>query len=104
MSIKDVQEWLDQQPGKNQPLYAVVVQLDGEGEYQLIWLGQGYMEITNQVPDAAWVAHHIARDIARMAIGGLCHFDGEEYEITRAFIVEKDAEYRVIEEVYADER
>lgn len=103
MSLKQAQEWLDQQPGIDKPLYAVMVQLDGDGEYQLIWLGMGYPETTVWIQNAAWCDYDIARDIAQISFGKIFHINGEIYEVTRAFIVEKDVEYRVVEEVEADE-
>lgn len=103
MSIKEAQEWLDEQPGVYQPLYAVMVELDGDGEYQLIWIDMGHLGTTNLLPDAAWFGYDIALDIAQKSIGELLRFDDEEREITRAFIVKKAEGCLVIEEVKADE-
>lgn len=102
MSIKQAQEWLNQQPGIDNPLYSVMVQLDGDGEYQLIWIDMGHLETTHLIAFADWVPRYTAQEIAKRTIGDLCRFDGEEREITRAFIVEKSADYRVVEEVHAD--
>lgn len=102
MSLIEAQEWLNQQPYIDQPLYAVIVQLDGDGEYSMIWIDMGHLETVNYLPYAAWVAYDIALDIAQRSIGDLCRFDGEEREIVRAFIVEKGEDYRVIEEVKDD--
>lgn len=104
MSIKQAQEWLDRQPDIDKPLYAVLIQVDvdGDGKYLLFWLGMRYPETTTWIQDTAWVDYDTARDIAQTEIGGIRYLWGEKREITRAFIVEKDAEYRVIEEVHAD--
>lgn len=104
MSLLEAQEWLNQQTGIDQHLYAVMVQLDGDGEYQLIWIDMGHLETVNYLRYATWFAYDTARGIAKRAIGDLCRFDGEEREIARAFIVEKGEDYRVIEEAYDDER
>lgn len=103
MSIKQSQEWLNRCPYIDQPLHAVMVQLDGDGEYQLILIDMGKLEAVNYLPYAAWVSYDVAFDIAQRSIGNLCLFNGEEREITRAFIVEKGEDYRVIEEVKDDD-
>lgn len=102
MSLKQAQEWLNQQTGIDQHLYAVMVQLDGDGEYSMIWIDMGHLETTHLIAFAEWVPRYTARSIAKRAIGDLCRFDGEEREIVRAFIVEKGEDYRVIEEVKDD--
>ncbi|MDK8500668.1 hypothetical protein QP933_06905 [Corynebacterium pseudodiphtheriticum] len=102
MSIKQAQEWLNQQPGIDNPLYSVMVQLDGDGEYSMVWIDMGHLETTILINFADWVDRDTAQEIAKRTIGDLCRFDGEEREITRAFIVEKSADYRVVEEVHAD--
>lgn len=102
MSLLEAQEWLNQRPDSNESLYAVMVQLDGDGEYQLIWIDIGHLETVNYLRYATWFAYDTARGIAKRAIGDLCRFDGEEREIACAFIVEKGEDYRVIEEVDID--
>lgn len=102
MSIKQAQEWLNQQPYIDQPLYAVIVQLDGDGEYSMVWIDMGHLETTILINFADWVDRDTAQDIAQRSIGDLCLFDGEEREIVRTFIVEKGEDFRVVEEVKDD--
>lgn len=102
MSLLDAQQWLNQQTGIDQHLYAVMVQLDGDGEYSMVWIDMGHLETTHLIAFAEWVPRYTAQDIGKRTIGDLCRFDGEEREIVRAFIVEKGEDYRVIEEVHAD--
>ena len=102
MSLKQAQEWLNQQPGIGKHLYAVMVQLDGDGEYSMVWIDMGHLETTILINFADWVDRDTAQDIAQRSIGDLCLFDGEEREIVRTFIVEKGEDYRVIEEVKED--
>ena len=102
MSLLDAQEWLDRRRDNNQPLYAVMVQLDGDGEYQLIWVDIGELEATDQIEFAEWSNRDCAEGLAKLSIGDLCRFKGEDREIVRAFIVEKGEDCRVIEEVKDD--
>lgn len=102
MSLTEAQQWLNQQTGVGKHLYGVMVQLDGDGEYQLIWIDRGNLETTHLIAFADWIPRYTAQEIAKRTIGNLCRFDGEEREIVRAFIVEKATDYRVIEEVYDD--
>lgn len=102
MSIKEAQEWLDQRPFNDQPLYAVMVQLDGDGDtdYRLVC---GEQNMSSSVKTADWTSLTFAREVAHRIITKVVRIKNGKYEVTRAFIVEKDAEYRVIEEVEADE-
>ncbi|MDK4244103.1 hypothetical protein QPX10_10540 [Corynebacterium pseudodiphtheriticum] len=102
MSLLDAQKWLDQRSANDPIPYGIMVQLDGDGEYQMIWIDMGRLEATNQIALAEWIDRDVARDIAKRSIGDLCRFKGEEREIARAFIVEKGTNYRVIEEVTSD--
>lgn len=103
MSLLDAQKWLDQRSANDPIPYGIMVQLDGDGEYQMIWIDMGRLEGTNRIALAEWIDRDVARDIAKDAIGDVCRFKGEEREITRAFIVEKADGYRVIEEVEKDD-
>ena len=103
MSLKQAQEWLNQRANHDPIPHGIMVQLDGDGEYQMIWIDMGRLEATNQIALAEWIDRDVARDIAKDAIGDVCRFKGEEREITRAFIVEKADGYRVIEEVEKDD-
>ena len=102
MSLRKAQEWLNQQPGISKSLYGVMVQLDGDGEYSMVWIDRGELEAAHLIAFADWVPRYTAQEIAKRTIGNLCRFDGEDREITRAFIVEKGTDYRVIEEVKDD--
>lgn len=105
MSIKQAQEWLDQQLGIGEPLYAVMVQCEsGENtRYRLIWSERLENYPTQVINHAEWREYSFAFGMAKSLIGGSQFIEKQEYEVTRAFIVEKDDEYRVIEEVEADE-
>ncbi|MDK8578318.1 hypothetical protein QP905_08155 [Corynebacterium pseudodiphtheriticum] len=103
MSLLDAQKWLDQRSANDPIPYGIMVQLDSDGEYQMIWIDMGRLEGTNRIALAEWIDRDVARDIAKDAIGDVCRFKGEEREITRAFIVEKADGYRVIEEVEKDD-
>lgn len=102
MSLKQAQEWLNQQPGIGKHLYGVMVQLDGDGEYSMVWMDMGHLETTNLMAFTDWIPRYTAQEVAKRSIGDLCRFDGEEREIVRAFIVEKGEDFRVIEEVKED--
>lgn len=102
MSIKEAQEWLSQRSGPKQPLYAVMVQLDGDGDtdYRLVC---GEQNMSSSFKTADWASLTFAREVAHRIITKVVRIKNGKYEVTRAFIVKKDAEYRVIEEVEADE-
>lgn len=102
MSLRKAQEWLDRQTGIDQNLYAVMVQLDGDSEYSMVWIDRGNLETTHLIAFADWIPRYTAQEIAKRSIGDLCRFNGEDREIVRAFIVEKGEDYRVIEEVKDD--
>lgn len=104
MSIKQAQKWLNQRLDIDEPLYAVLAQLEHDGEYSMVWIDMGHLETTILINFADWVDRDTAQDIAQRSIGDLCRFKGEEREIVRTFIVEKGEDYRVIEEAYDDER
>lgn len=103
MSLLEAQEWLNQRANHDPIPHGIMVQLDGDGEYQMIWIDMGRLEATNQLALAEWIDRDVAQDIAKDAIGDVCRFKGEEREITRAFIVENSDGYRVIEEVEKDD-
>lgn len=103
MSLLEAQEWLNQRANHDPIPHGIMVQLDGDGEYQMIWIDMGRLEATNQIALAEWIHRDVAQDIAKDAIGDVCRFKGEEREIVRAFIVEKADGYRVIEEVEKDD-
>jgi len=102
MSIKEAQEWLNQRSGPKQPLYAVMVQLDGDGDtdYRLVC---GEQNMSSSFKTADWTSLTFAREVAHRIITKVVRIKNGKYEVTRAFIVEKDAEYRIVKEVYADE-
>lgn len=103
MSLLEAQEWLNQRANHDPIPHGIMVQLDGDGEYQMIWIDMGRLEATNRIALAEWIDRDVAQDIAKDAIGDVCRFKGEEREIVRAFIVEKADGYRVIEEVEKDD-
>lgn len=102
MSLIEAQEWLDQRPLNDQPLYAVMVQLDGDGDtdYRLVC---GEQNMSSSFKTADWTSLTFAREVARRIITKVVRIKNGKYEVTRVFIVEKDTDYRVIEEVEADE-
>lgn len=104
MSIKQAQEWLDHQLGIGEPLYAVMVQCEsGENtRYRLIWSERLENYPTQVINHAEWREYSFAFGMAKSLIGGSQFIEKQEYEVTRAFIVEKDTDCRVIEEVHAD--
>lgn len=102
MSIKEAQQWLDQRPGIDKPLYAVLVQLDGDGDtdYRLVC---GEQNMSSSFKTSDWKSLTFAREVAHRIRTKVVRIKNGKYEVTRAFIVEKDTDYRVIEEVEADE-
>lgn len=102
MSITQAQEWLDERPGIDKPLYAVMVQLDGDGDtdYRLVC---GEQNMSSSFKTADWTSLTFAREVAHRIITKVVRIKNGKYEVTRVFIVEKDTDYRVIEEVEADE-
>lgn len=104
MSIKQAQEWLDHQLGIGEPLYAVMVQCESgeDTRCRLIWSERRENYPTQLIYDADWGDYSFAYGMAKSLIGCSQFIEKQEYEVTRAFIVEKDTDYRVIEEVEAD--
>lgn len=102
MSITQAQEWLNQRPDSDKPLYAVMVQLDGDGDtdYRLVC---GEQNMSSSFKTADWTSLTFAREVAHRIITKVVRIKNGKYEVTRVFIVKKDTEYRVIEEVHADE-
>lgn len=101
MSIKEAQEWLNQRSGSKQPLYAVMVQLEynGDTDYRMVC---GEQNTSSDIRVADWTSRTFARGIAYNITAKTLRIKNGKYEVTRAFIVEKGTEYRVIEEVEAD--
>lgn len=101
MSIKQAQEWLDHQLGIGEPLYAVMVQLEynGDTDYRMVC---GEQNTSSIVKAADWTSRTFARGIAYNIMSKTLRIKNGKYEVTRAFIVEKGEDYRVIEEVHAD--
>lgn len=104
MSLLEAQEWLNQRLDIDEPLYAVMVQYEiGEDtEYQLINSGGLGLYPTPLIGNAVWrgylSTYNTAKQLTRKTI-----FTGNDIgEVTRAFIVKKDTECRVIEEVKLD--
>lgn len=103
MSIKQAQEWLNQRPDIDE-LYTVMVQCEsGENtRYRLIWSERPENYLTRLINHADWGEYSFAYAMAKSLIGSSQIIEKQEYEVTRAFIVEKGEDYRVIEEVHAD--
>lgn len=101
MSIKQAQEWLNQRLALDRPLYAVMVQLekDGKTDYRLVWGGQSPC---SSIEGADWGSYAFSREIAYNMVAKDLYIRSGKNKITRAFIVKKDTEYRVIEEVKDD--
>lgn len=104
MSLLEAQEWLRQCPDSNESLYAVLAQLErgDETAYRMILIDRDEPILASWLSDADWTDYGIARDLAEDVIGYSRRIGNKTYEIARAFIVEKGADYRVIEEVHAD--
>lgn len=104
MSIKQAQEWLDRRRDNKRPLYAVMVQYEiGEAtEYRLINTGIVGLFPTLLISNAVWSGYYATHALAKQLIGKTVSTEDDGYEITRAFIVKKDTECRVIEEVKID--
>lgn len=101
MSIKQAQEWLDQRPNPKQSLYAVMVQYEiGEDtEYRLINAGSLGLYPTTLISHAVWMGYSFTFATAKQLIGKTIFTENDEYEINRAFIVEKENGYRIVEEI-----
>lgn len=101
MSIKEAQEWLSQRSGPKQPLYAVMVQLDGDGDtdYRLVC---GEQNMSSSFKTADWTSLTFAREVAHRIITKVVRIKNGKYEVTRVFIVKKDTNCRIISEVKAD--
>ena len=101
MSIKEAQEWLNQRSGPKQPLYAVMVQLDGDGDtdYRLVC---GEQNMSSSFKTADWTSLTFAREVAHRIITKVVRIKNGKYEVTRVFIVKKDTNCRIISEVKAD--
>lgn len=104
MSLLDAQEWLNERPDIEQPLHAVLAQLECDDVriYRMVSVVEGKAVLETWLSDADWTGYAIARGLAEDLIGEPYRIKNKTYEITRAFIVEKDAEYRVIKEVDID--
>lgn len=100
MSIKQAQEWLDQRRNKKRPLYAVMVQYEiGEAtEYRLINTGIFGLFPTLLINGAVWTGYSATLATAKQLIRKTIFVGNDIGEVTRAFIVEKDTDCRVIEE------
>lgn len=106
MSLLEAQEWLNQRLDIDEPLYAVMVQCESgeDTRYRLIWSERLENYPTQVIHHAEWRGYTFAYATAKSLIEGTQFIEKQEYEVTRAFIVEKDIEYRIVKEVYADER
>lgn len=104
MSLLDAQRWLDQRPDNYYPLYAVLAQLehDGDTQYRMVAVIEGKPALETWLSDADWMSDDTARDLAENLIGESCRIKNKTYEVTRAFIVEKGTYYRIDEEVDID--
>lgn len=101
MSIKQAQEWLNQQTNVNQSLYAVMVQYEiGEDtEYRLINAGSLGLYPTTLISHAVWMGYSFTYFTAKQLIGKTIFTENDEYEINRAFIVKKENGCRIVKEV-----
>lgn len=104
MSIKEAQEWLNQRLEFDLPLCAVLTQLECGDEtiYRMVVVYEDKALLFSCLLDADWIDYDTARDLAESLIGEPYRIKNKTYEITRAFIVEKGEDYRVIEEVDID--
>lgn len=104
MSLHEAQEWLDRRLNKKRPLYAVMVQYEiGEAtEYRLINTGIFGLFPTLLINGAVWTGYSATRATAKQLIRKTIFVGNDIGEVTRAFIVEKGTECRVIEEVKDD--
>lgn len=104
MSLLDAQRWLDRRPDIEQPLYAVMVQYEnGDAtEYQLINTGIFGIFPTPLINHAVWKGYSATLATAKQLIRKTIFTEKDVAEVTRAFIVKKDTECQVIEEVKID--
>lgn len=104
MSLIEAQEWLDQRPNIVQSLYAVLAQLEYGDEtiYRMVAVIEGKPALGTWLSHADWTGRAIARDLAENLIGEPCRIKNKTYEVTRAFIVEKDTYCRIDEEADID--
>lgn len=79
-----------------------MVQLDGDGDtdYRLVC---GEQNMSSSFKTADWTSLTFAREVAHRIITKVVRIKNGKYEVTCAFIVEKETGYRVVEEVEADE-
>ena len=105
MSLLEAQEWLNRRIDNKKPLYAVMVQYEiGEAtEYRLINTGPFGLFPALLINHAVWTGYSDTRAKAKQLIRKTVFAGDDIGEVTRAFIVEKDTECRVIEEVKDDE-
>lgn len=101
MSLTEAQEWINQRSDPKQPLYAVMVQLDGDGDtdYRLVC---GEQNMSSSFKTADWTSLTFAREVAHRIITKVVRIKNGKYEVTRVFIVKKDTNCRIISEVKAD--
>lgn len=87
MSIKEAQEWLDQRPLNDQPLYAVMVQLDGDGDtdYRLVC---GEQNMSSSFKTADWTSLTFAREVAHRIITKVVRIKTENTRL-RAYLSSK---------------
>ncbi|MDK8717676.1 hypothetical protein QP892_03970 [Corynebacterium pseudodiphtheriticum] len=104
MSLTDAQEWLNQRLEFDLPLCAVMTQLECGDEtiYRMVTTFGDIVLLFSCLLDADWTDHDTARDLAESLLGDSRRVGNKNYEITRAFIVEKETGYRVIEELDID--
>ena len=104
MSIKQAQKWLNQRLDIDEPLYAVLAQLerDGDTQYRMVAVIEGKPVLETWLSDADWMDYDTARDLAYDLIGESCRIKNKTYEVTRAFIVEKGTYYQISEVVDID--
>lgn len=104
MSLLDAQRWLDRRPDIEQPLYAVLAQLEYGDEtiYRMVAVIEGKPALGTWLSHADWTGCAIARGLAEDLIGEPYRIKNKTYEVTRAFIVEKESGCCIDEEVDID--
>lgn len=98
MSITQAQDWLNKQPDTDQPLYAVLVQIEhnGETECRVVRNGQ---HTSPKIKKAKWTFYTVAQRIAYDIMTKDWPLKIENGKVDSVFIVEKDTDCRVIEKL-----
>lgn len=104
MSLLEAQEWLNHRIDNNQPLHAVLAELecDGDTKHRMISVVAGELALSTWLSDADWTDYGTAVTLAEDLLGYSCRIKNKIYEVDRTFLVEKDTGYRILEEVDID--